>query len=332
MRRTGLLETHDPDQNQGLARRPYRNICLLPYLSLETLKDNQANLLTILYNRVTYTPEQWAPYDNYLIDKQWKIGALTTSYNGSCISMNGPEYGKLTPFSKSAAHASDIIGFPRGILVLEAQMKLSDILRSIVEKLVVGSETEKDASTFSEALEFRSRKATDKSSCVEFASVFVNQPFSAPPYFSVQALLDIAQAQLNLHADHLWILQIDPSSLRRYATAMVEGSHQKHLTSHNQHVVIALKLMEDVMTFWTWEWISQGVKKIQNLEAEYKDNIFPGTALPPAYSQAVESLGALIVELIIRLGRYPHTSAHSSWLLFQMEHGVFPAFAVGGLH
>lgn len=233
----------DPDVTQGLARRPYRDICLLPYLNLETLRFDPARLLNILYNRVKYSPEQWAPFDNYLLDKQWKIGSLKTSYNRNCVVMHGPDFGKLTPWQGRSAHAGDIIGFPRAVLVLEGQMKLSEVLKAIVEKLVEGIEVGKDLSTFSQVLELGLKKPTDSSSCIEFASIFLNQPFSAPPTFSIQSLLAISQAQVDLHADHLWLLQTDPMSLRRYSNLVLEGGFQENLTLHN-HVVVALKLME----------------------------------------------------------------------------------------
>jgi hypothetical protein len=61
------------------------------------------------------------------------------------------------------------------------------------------------------------------------------------------------------------------------------------------------------MTFWTWEWILQEVQKIQILRSRYRDNIYPGTPLPPVYAQSVGGLGALLVDLIQRLG--VHTKA-----------------------
>ncbi|KAF4626925.1 hypothetical protein G7Y89_g11230 [Cudoniella acicularis] len=48
----------DKDATQGRARRHYRNIYLLPYINPESLKDDPARLLNILYNRAKYPPEQ----------------------------------------------------------------------------------------------------------------------------------------------------------------------------------------------------------------------------------------------------------------------------------
>jgi hypothetical protein len=233
--------------------------------------------LNLLYNRTKFSPEQWAPFDNYLLDKQWKIGSLRTPFNRNCIIMHGSAYGTLTAWQSGQAHACDIIGFPRAILVLEAQMKLSEVLQAVIERLVDGTGEEKDSGSFSQVLDLGLMKATDKSSCVEFASSFINQPFSAPPAFDVQSLLYISQAQVNLHADHLWLLQTDPLSLRHYATLVLEGSHKEELTIHNQHVLTALKLMEDAMTFWTWEWVLQEIQKIQILGVKFRDSIYPGS-------------------------------------------------------
>jgi hypothetical protein len=65
--------------------------------------------------------------------------------------------------------------------------------------------------------------------------------------------------------------------------------------------------VKDAMTFWTWEWILQEVQKIQVLRSGYRDNIYPGMPLPPVYAQSVGGLGALLVDLIQRLGA--HTKA-----------------------
>ena len=108
--------------------------------------------------------------------------------------MHGPNCGKLTSWRDHSAHAWDIIGFPRAILVLEAQMKLSEVLKGVVGTLIRGAGEGKDSNTFSQSVELGLKKATDKSSCVEFASSFINQPFSEPPGLNVQSLLDISHA------------------------------------------------------------------------------------------------------------------------------------------
>jgi hypothetical protein len=65
--------------------------------------------------------------------------------------------------------------------------------------------------------------------------------------------LPFSQAQVILHTHHFWLLQIGPFILRDYADLVVDWGWQKKLMIHNQHVLVALKLMEDAMTLWTWQ-------------------------------------------------------------------------------
>lgn len=303
-----------PDKIQGRARHPYQNVCLLPYINLETLKSDPARFLTMLYNRLKNSPEQWAPFDNYLLDKQWKIGSLKTSYNKNCVVMHGPGYGNLTNWQARSTYAWDTIGFPGAILLLEAQMKLSQTLKSIVDELLAGGPEAHDSCSIDQALDLKLKKPTEKSSCVEFASSYINQPFSSPPAFDINSLLDIPQTQVNFHTDHLWLLQTDPLSLRNYATLVVEGPHNENLTIHNQHVFAALKMMEDAMTCWTWEWILQEVQHVQKLDLKFRDSIYPGSPLPPAYAQSLSCLEELLVKLLQRL-------ASAAWMLLPFRPG-----------
>jgi hypothetical protein len=131
--------------------------------------------------------------------------------------MYGPSYGKLTHWKNASAHAWETVGFPRAILVLEAQMTLSEFLKSMVDQILGGESANNndDYGSFSQALDVGLRKVTNTSECVEFASVFLRQPYSAPPRFETSSLLAIAQAQVSLHGDHLELMQTDPTSLRR---------------------------------------------------------------------------------------------------------------------
>lgn len=86
----------DMELTQGEMRWKYRDVCLLPYIDLECLKNDPDSLLSVLYNRIKYSPQHWAPFDNYTIDKSWNLGALQLLYNRNCIVMHGAGYGKLT--------------------------------------------------------------------------------------------------------------------------------------------------------------------------------------------------------------------------------------------
>jgi hypothetical protein len=144
------------DVTLGRDYRPYRNVCLLPYINQEALKDNPIKLLSLLYNRTQYTPEQWAPYDKFMLDKDWELGSFDTTYNANCIIMFGEKYGTLTPWERGAAHYWKIIGFPRGILILEAQQRLMGFLRVVLDTLLAGlvrNDAAVHSNSFAELLE-----------------------------------------------------------------------------------------------------------------------------------------------------------------------------------
>jgi hypothetical protein len=71
----------DPDVASGTHRRPHRNVFLTPYINLEALKTDTARFLSLLYNRVKYSPGEWASYDNFLLSLQWREGAFSISYH-----------------------------------------------------------------------------------------------------------------------------------------------------------------------------------------------------------------------------------------------------------
>jgi hypothetical protein len=52
----------DPDVTH---RRPHRNVFLTPCINLEALKTDPARFLSLLYNRVKYSSEEWSSYDNF---------------------------------------------------------------------------------------------------------------------------------------------------------------------------------------------------------------------------------------------------------------------------
>ncbi|TVY92897.1 hypothetical protein LAWI1_G005034 [Lachnellula willkommii] len=264
------------DFTQGRERRSHPNVCLLPYINLEGLMDEPARFLSLLYNRTRYSPQDWAPHDNLPLGKQFELGALETFYNRSCIIMHGEEYGKLIEWHKEKAHGWNYIGFPRGILILQAQQRLLRFLRKVVDQVLVGTNgnwAPGQINAIAKAFEHGFGKVNETSSAVEFASPYLNQPFSTPPVFDIQALLSIAQSRLNMHEDHLWLLQTDPAYTRRYI-------------SHS------------------WESILEEVLKVQDVHLKFKNVIHSDEPLPEPYERALASLEALLNHQIEYRSKY----------------------------
>jgi hypothetical protein len=268
------------DNSSGLVRRPYENVCLLPYVNVEALKKDPLRFLNLLYNRVKFSPAQWAPHENFILSKQWRLGTFETAYNGNSIIMYGPRYGEYTTWNQEAAHDWTAIGFPRAMLILRAQERLMKLLRALVENLQYGLR--------------KANERGDMSNSREFASVYLNQPFSAPPAFDIEALLSIAQTQLNKHGNHLWLLQTEPSYMRRQADLIIAGGLRENLTKRNQSVATVVGLMQDAIWSWCWEWIVEEVQKVRNIQLGVGDSLSPMESPPEQYEDALGALEALL--------------------------------------
>lgn len=281
--------------------RSQRNAFLLPYMNREALVGEAPLLLSLLYNRVNHSPEQRFLYDNSLLELPWRLGAFDLSYNGQSIVMHGPDYGMVTAWEEERAHALDQLAFPRGILVLEAQAKLSKTLVGIVQRLVEGLDSEgppENLEAFGTAIRLGFKNETGTQSVLGGSS-YLYQPYSAPPVFDLSSLLALAQGQVNFHADYLWLLQTDPPSLRRYASFVVNGELGENMDKPGQYVHIVKRLVIDVQTYYQWQWIVEEILSIKQIHSEVRRQIVLGQPLPPAFDLALSSLEALLERTIV---------------------------------
>jgi hypothetical protein len=282
--------------NLGTVMRDVRNFNLLPYLNLEALQKDPARLLNLLYNRSHYPPEDWAAYDNHKLRLPWHTGAFEVMFNPNAVIMHGgPQYGELTGWNQNQAHCLEIIGFPKAQLILEAQAHVLRILRGVVERLTQGllESCPDDWTKFAE-LGFK-----EGCSC-EFASSFVNQPFSPPPTFGIDKLLAIATTRRDMSGDHVELLQREPSYLRHYVKLVAEYHLCQNCDEVDPYEVTARDIMNDIHTFWGWQWIFEEVTILRNA-SQVKIN--RGQPLPSALDNALSSLYAMLVYMIDRQSR-----------------------------
>jgi hypothetical protein len=213
--------------------------------------------------------------------------------------MRGNNYGQTRKWNETAAHNWRAIGFPRGILLLEAQQRLMSLLRGVVGKLLEGLvrvDTKSRSDHFTKTRQCGLKRCSDSASSIsnEFASVYLHQSFSAPPAFDIKGLLSSAQIQLNMWGDHLWLLQTEPSYMRRYGMLLMQGSHGENLTKTNQNIFITQEMMKDAIWYWSWEWILEEARKLCKVQEELKVTLGSGGHLPERYERAIGSLQAFL--------------------------------------
>ncbi|TVY16872.1 hypothetical protein LARI1_G006322 [Lachnellula arida] len=272
-----------------LDARKYRNAILLDYLNVDGLKSDPTRLIGLVHNRTRYGPEQWALHDNQKLEWSWNGGMLDIDASNLCMIMHGPRYGELVSWDMKSAHSSEIVGFPRAKLILDAQETLYSFLRKAMELLCEGMNQENAGETAPQPnqLEFK------RSGRIDLWSTYINQPFSAPPAFNIEELHSKALARFQQVGDHLWLLQTDPAYLRQVIRVAAEGFLVGHPIDE-VHKWAVRDIYTDIWSYWSWSWIVEAIENVRVMQTRFRDNIHPGQQLPPKYEQVLQELELLL--------------------------------------
>jgi hypothetical protein len=310
-KRAALLQTAEPNMplHKGFAaeaeasgatwdtHRKHRNYHLLPYLDVDTLVRHPVILLNLIHTRAIHPPVDWMPFDNEQLRTAWSTGFFSVEFNAGAVIMYGTNYGTWTPWEARAAHRADILGFPRGRIVLEAQATLMKFLCRVVKLLLNGLKEEEPPSN----LKWQQLLAAGLKTTGDTAtwSTFVYRPFATPPRFEVDNLLAIATARSNATGDHLWLLQTEPSYFKRHIrklsqTQVVELSNNKEASATS----ICAQIAHDIKVHWLWRDAVDEFENLQTVYRRYRDSITPGAPLPQKVERALGAIELMLVNTI----------------------------------
>lgn len=283
----------------GLVDRAWgrRRQLLVPWLSLEVLKMNPMILFALLHNRTAYPLQDWATFDGRQLILSWATGYFDLNYSAKCVIMYGPRYGELVDWQAGSAHRADIIGFPKACLILEGQAYLMGALRKIVDKILEGVDLSKPANP--EKWKLMTKLGFRHTNEVELWSPYTNQAFSAPPVFSIDNLISIAQTRLDALADHLWFLQTEPPYMRRYIRLLCQGEFYRTVDKDAAGALLTTQLFQDVSTYWRWIWMKSECMYVKSVHDRFRDSICPGECLPSVYDRALGALELLLVNEVL---------------------------------
>ncbi|KAF7890046.1 uncharacterized protein EAF02_002461 [Botrytis sinoallii] len=273
--------------------REFRETLLVPWLNLETLRDDPYKLLALLHARTKYSPEQWVAFGNHSMRASWETGALRTEYADCCVVFYGSNYGDITPWNTTKVHQMDIIGFPRGRLILEAQSIILKTLRGTVEDLLLGVDIESSSSKWYMLVDSNFRGASGSIAWSNFS----DQAFTAP-IFDLDRLLNISRAAFHEAEDHLWLLQTDPVYLQYRAKLARQGWLSKDTGDRflpNSSWMLCYKAFT---TMQRWSWVVDEFEHAQAQRNKFRDNINCGGDLPRKYSLALAYLELLLINLL----------------------------------
>ncbi|KAF5556912.1 ycfA domain-containing protein [Fusarium mexicanum] len=276
-----------------------RRQLLLPWLNVHVLKTNPAVLFALLHYRTAYSPQSWATFDNRQLTFSWADGNFDVDFCSKCIVMYGDEYGSLVDWEAKAAHRGDTLGYPRAILVLEAQAHLLEVLCNIVDKVLEGVDPLQPprAEKWHDVV---SHEAFKETGAVEFWSPYTNQAFSRPPTFNGDYLISLAKSRLDDIGDHLWYLQCDSAYMKRHVKMISATEIFKKASADQRAMMIPEQIVLELQTYCCWQWIESECSHVETIRRRFSDCIYPGMPLPPKYDKALGALELLLLGQVMQ--------------------------------
>jgi hypothetical protein len=270
--------------------RQFPNACLVPYIDLESFKNDPARFLNLLSARTRFHPSRWAAYDTERMKLQWEAGALEVIFNIGAIVMIEERYGEYTCWCPEWNHQWKSVGFPRAKLVLDAQAYIMKILRGVVEDLVEGllidsGTAEDQTASLVSALRF------SNNSSMEISSGYLYQPFDKPLDLDVRRLLLIANTKRNLAGDHLWLLQTEPSYMRWYIDLILKAEPLQNKKNKDTYSHLALEIEQDMMRYWRWGNLLEEIQKLNDL---FQPGLISSDEIDPLIELQLASFEALL--------------------------------------
>ncbi|KAL5583726.1 hypothetical protein FOVSG1_015077 [Fusarium oxysporum f. sp. vasinfectum] len=260
-KREALLKEAAPELEEDQWLLP-RYTYLRERLYIHARSPTQRRQLLLPWLNVSaYSPQYWAVFDSRQLTL-WTSGFFDVDFSAKCVVMYGHQYGSLVDWEEKAAHRADTLGFPRAMLVLEAQAYLMEVL-------------------------------------CKFWSPYTNQAFSQPPELDSNYLLTLAKTRLDETGDHLWYLQCDAAYMRRHLKTMFATEIFQKASEPHKAVLLAQRIRTEILNYHWWRWIEMECRHVDAGRKRFRDNVYPGTPLPIRYDKALGALELLLVNQVI---------------------------------
>lgn len=287
-----------------MSTRDFRDVFLLPYMTVEALSTDGSRLLRLLRHRAFHPPEEWVAFDNRQLHLGWSMYALDEKMSPGCIIMHGESYGKWTPFDATAVHNGDSYGAPRALLILEAQSLLVGFLRDFMTLMVANIEKLDAQQGYSE--DYR-RGMLQETSGIQPSITYYNQPFSPPPVFNtttIDELLEIVSGKQAETQDHLWLLQTDCRYFYNLACYWKENSYDaafgaKAGLGNIKSSAFGIRLIcTPLRQVLEWQHLAEELHLVRQAYTAQRKDIVVGQALPKDYAMSLEKLQRLVLAIL----------------------------------
>lgn len=303
--------------------RKHKAAYLLPYLNAEDLSKDSNNFIRLLHYRVTFPPQDWVHFDNPQLQPDWKQGGPGEKSAEGCIVMHGDQYATWKDFDRQAVHRGDAYGAIRGLVILEAQQILMSFLRKMLATILrdAGASNPRELQAETSPFTFPHYDLTLCSKWMQFieaerephrdhtwlsaASIYTQQPFSAPTRFDIDAMIEIAETQAMEAGDELWLLQTDLDYfydlMRRHEREWLDsvpGVEELKMFSpkdkmDNIGYIMTVKVLIQARD---WQWLLEECQTIKRIMEDPEAKTLEGELLPSECECALSGLQYLLQE------------------------------------
>ena len=317
-----LIEIASREKKLEEARK-HRSAYLLPYINIEDLSKDSVNLIRLLHHRTTYPPQDWVHFDNAQLQPAWRQGGLKEKSAKGCVMVSDEEYGIWKDFDKLAVHRGDAYGAIRGLLILEAQQTLMSFLRKMVATILKDTSASKlenevsdgiltsvafpryDLKPFGKWTRFVEADMHRDKPWLSVASLYTQRPYSTPPSFDIDAMIEIVETKAMEAADELWLLQTDPDYfhelMRRHEREWFDSiprvqdlkSFSPKDKADNIGYIMTVKM---VIQARDWGWVLEECQTLKKFMGGSAANTRAGDLLPPEYTRGLCGLRYLLLK------------------------------------
>lgn len=282
-----------PCTNRPLARR---HMLLLPWLNSEMLKTSPEALLSLLHCRSAYGPSEWAAFDGEQFKRYWANGHFECDFSSKTIVMFGEqEYGSLVDWEAEEIHRGDTVGFPFGLLVLEAQAYLMGVLHKALDAILQGI----DDSHPTRTEKWQQATATGtfrRTNGTEPWSSYTRGAFCAPPKFDLAYWTSLTQSRREKAEDHLRALQCDPAYMRRYIRVVADSARWTRFSAEAKGTWFTAKLYDAVDSYYLWRFMEDECRHVDEVCRRHGDDgCTRGRPLPQEVDRALSNFNNWLV-------------------------------------
>lgn len=269
---------------------------LVPFLDIKALSESKTRLLALLHHRAETDQRNWITFDREAIREEFHSGSLKTAWNPKCVSIvsNKYNFGDLVPWEREAAHRSHMIGYPLARQVFRSQLKISQVLRSVVDSLL---DTSKDNMMEGTHLwDEMAQTSFSHASRLIAKSPSSYQAFAPAPTFDIEYLSRTVQNRHDAALDETQLTHADPHYVQHMLNQVEKSNTFKQLDGASRQRMLFMAPFRSFFRYLTWD----------HLQAQVE--VFPAALIsqPPSYNDPaplpmVYAGGLVLLETTLRL-------------------------------